>query len=158
MRRAISKHGEVTAGPDAPENGYCQDCGHPVVLVCTGNRKPYYRHLEDAPRSCPHTDTKERVEHVTGWYALSLEFIRITLKDALDGYGEEELTALWQPIAQYGLYRLCDGADPDRIARSICERILALDDDERAAAHHAIKWGSWDQLAEVFDGKITAAS
>jgi hypothetical protein len=58
MQVALGHNGdEITAGPDAPAQAICPDCGSPVDLrsrsTMDGGLTWYWRHPASAPQDCP---------------------------------------------------------------------------------------------------------
>jgi hypothetical protein len=111
---------------------------------------PYYKHNVRNP-DCSQQTLNDLVPRPQGAYALSLAFIKSVIKDALNGAGEDELCFLFSPLAQFGIARLFGTDDPYTTAQEICKRLIALDDDRKDTAYRALTWGSYRQMAEVFD-------
>jgi ssDNA-binding Zn-finger/Zn-ribbon topoisomerase 1 len=151
VKRAITSDGVSKAGPDAPQTGTCPECGGSVHLRNNKFAFFYAHNVDEAAADCPHFIDDEPEHHATGWYRLSLEFIYRTLLDALNGHGAETLTALFSPLAQYGLSQLFDNADAYDVACGIAERVIQMDEEQRSQAHYALRYRSDRLVAEAFE-------
>jgi hypothetical protein len=150
MKTAIHNGETVEAAPGAPQSATCPECGEDVHLYANPHCVPYYKHNVRNP-DCSQQTLNDLVPRPQGAYALSLAFIKSVMKDAMNGAGVDELCFLFSPLAQFGIAQLFDTNDPYTATQEMCKRLIALDDDQRAQVHKALTWGSYRQMAEVFD-------
>ena len=138
----------------------CPECGWPLALRPAPSGTPTYYHLPGGP-DCARRTRPKRIARADGerWpvefpeYAISLGVIRVTILDALNGYGMDTLAYLFTPFAQSGLQELF-GDDPDVTwakTQKMCRSLLALDNDKRQAVRHALNWGSLTQLEALIN-------
>ncbi len=163
MKHALHHDQIVAAGPDAPRRAECPACGWPVLLKRTATGW-IYSHAPDSPYPCSHRRLRNRAPPAQTevgpgrWpddpaYALALQVIRRTILDALDGYGVEELTGLFSPLAQVALQRLL-GTDEEQtleITRQTCRQLLEIvEAGQGRRLRSAVAWGSMRRLQEFF--------